>query len=280
MVKLSKGVMMNNKYLRYILGFLMLALILFAFLTSQFILFVVSIFFIIIATMEYRKMFKGKNIYVHKFLPELIGIMLAFVFSFSTDISSHHLVTPILLFGIIFSYIITVLRNKKPYMLSSMATIGAILFTFCGLYIIKLTYFYEHISAFYLITVYFIIVLIGDWSALLAGKLLKNTKPLAVEISPDKTIAGAVANLIFSCLTSLLLMIFLEFNVYQCLGFGIVTSIFAQFGDLTISSIKRDLGLKHSGTLFFEYGGILDRMDSFLFSAPAVYYYLFLPTMF
>ncbi len=270
---------MNNKYLRYILGFLMLALILFAFLTSQLILFVVSVFFIIIATIEYRKMFKEKDIYVHKFLPEIIGIMLAFVFSFSTDISSHHLVTPILLFGIILSYIITVIRNKKPYIISSLAAIGAILFIFCGLYIIKLTYFYEHISSFYLIAVYFTTVLIGDWSALIIGKLLKNTKSLAIEISPDKTIAGAFANLIFSCLTSLLLMIFLEFNVYQCLGFGIVTSIFAQFGDLTISSFKRDLGLKHSGTLFLEYGGILDRMDSFLFSAPAVYYYLFLPTM-
>ena len=83
MLKLSKGVMMNNKYLRYILGFLMLALILFAFLTSQLILFVVSVFFIIIATIEYRKMFKEKDIHVHKFLPEIIGIMLAFVFSFS-----------------------------------------------------------------------------------------------------------------------------------------------------------------------------------------------------
>lgn len=270
---------MNNKYLRYILGFLMLALILFAFLTSQLILFVVSVSFIIIATIEYRKMFKEKDIHVHKFLPEIIGIMLAFVFSFSTDISSHHLVTPILLFGIILSYIITVIRNKKPYIISSLAAIGAILFIFCGLYIIKLTYFYEHISSFYLIAVYFATVLIGDWSALIVGKLLKNTKHIAIEISPDKTIAGAAANLIFSCLTSLLLMIFLEFNVYQCLGFGIVTSIFAQFGDLTISSFKRDLGLKHSGTLFLEYGGILDRMDSFLFSAPAVYYYLFLPTM-
>jgi phosphatidate cytidylyltransferase len=53
-------------------------------------------------------------------------------------------------------------------------------------------------------------------------------------------------------------------------------SIFAQIGDLTISSLKRDLGVKHSGSLFLEYGGVLDRMDAFIFSAPALYYILYL----
>lgn len=266
----------NSKYLRYLAGFLLLAIILCAFYFSKTALIIVSAFFIIVAMAEYRNMYKQKEIYPHPILPELFGIVCAYIFIQAGDLSSHHLVTPLTMAAVIFSFIITIIRNKKPYIETSLSTIAAILFIFCGLYIIKLTYYFEHENAWYLILVYFLAVLAGDWIASIVGKNFE--KKLAPEISPNKTIAGAIANIITSCLACLLLAKLLGFSILSCLLLGAIISIFAQFGDLTVSAIKRDLDIKHSGSFFFEYGGVLDRMDSFIFSAPAAYYFLFLAT--
>lgn len=268
---------MNSKFFRYTLGFFLLFLILAAFYFSKLVLFFVSTFFIIIAMVEYRKMFKQKDIHIHPILPETIGFLTAFIFIFSKDLTNHYLITPLLMAGTIFSFILTVIRNKKPYMLTSFASIAAFLLIFCGLYIIKLTYYFEQQNAWHLILVYFMAVLSGDFIASQVGP--KFTKKLAPEISPNKTVAGAIANLIATCTICCSLNYFLGFSILKCAGLGAIISIFAQFGDLTISTFKRDLGIKHSGTMFLEYGGILDRMDAFIFSAPAAYYYLFIATI-
>ena len=266
---------MNNKYLRYALGFFLLAIIISAFYLSKSALFIVSIFFIIIALKEYREMFKEKNIYPHKVLPELIGIMCSYVFIFHENNDFHFFITPIILIGTILSFIVTVIRNKKPYIMTSLVSIMGFMLIFCGLYIIKLTYYFEENNAWYLILVYFSAVLSGDYSASIIGPKLPPIH-IAPEISPNKTLAGCISNLIFTCGICLLLTKFLNFSIPAALGLGCVISVFAQFGDLTVSTFKRDLGIKHSGSFFYNYGGILDRMDAFIFSAPAAYYYLFM----
>lgn len=263
---------MNSKFCRYSFGFLLLFLILFAFYFSDIALFLATIFFIIIAMSEYRNMFKQKEIYIHRFLPEIIGISIAYFFIFFDNISMHIFITPIILIGVIFSFSTTIIKNKKPYLLTSFATITSFLLIFCGLYIIKLTYFFKDINAWHMILTYFMAVLLGDFVASKIGP--KFTKKLASEISPNKTIGGAIANLVTSCIVCLSLSVLMNYPILYCLILGTITSIFAQIGDLTISSFKRDLGVKHSGTMFLEYGGILDRMDAFIFSAPAAYYCL------
>lgn len=263
---------MNSKFCRYCFGFLLLSLILFAFYFSDFALLIATIFFIIIAMNEYRNMFKQKEIYIHKFLPEIISFGIAYFFIFFDNISLHIFITPIILCGVILTFSTTILKNKKPYLLTSFSTIASFLLIFCGLYIIKLTYFFRDINAWYMILSYFCAVLFGDFIASKIGP--KFTKKLAPEISPNKTIGGAIANLITAIVICLSLKLFINYSVLNCLILGTIISIFAQIGDLTISSFKRDLGIKHSGTLFLEYGGILDRMDAFIFSAPAAYYCL------
>ena len=265
---------MNSKYCRYSLGFLLFSLILFAFYFSDIALLIVSIFFIIIALREYRKMFEQKEIHIHKFLPEIISIVLAVNFCTLKNIEYHLIVTPLLIIGTILSFIITILRNKKPYMLTSMATAMSFTFVLCGLSIIKLTYRYGNEKSWYIILIYFLSVLLGDFIASKIGP--KFTKKLAPEISPNKTIGGAIANLITACIVCATLNFLTDYSIIQCITLGTTISIFAQFGDLTISMLKRDIGIKHSGTLFYEYGGILDRMDAFIFSAPAAYYCLML----
>lgn len=264
-----------NKYLRYILGFLLLALILSAFYFSKLMLFLVSILFIIIASIEYRNMFKHKGIKLHPVLPEIIGILCSYIFIYSSSPDNQTLITPILVLGTVCSFILTVIKNQKPYLLTTLGTISTFLLIFCGLYITKFTYYYEKPDIFYFITIYFLAVLSGDWIASKIGPKF-NKRKLCPKISPQKTVSGAISNLIITCIICLLLTKTLDFTLIQSILTGIIISVSAQFGDLAISTIKRDLDIKHSGGLFLEYGGILDRMDAFIFSAPCVYYYLFI----
>lgn len=221
---------------------------------------------------EYREMFKNKGIYPHLLLPEIIGISLSFLYIFSkNDIFEFYIAQIIIVAGIILSFLITILLNKKPYIQTTLSTIVVILFILLGLYIIKISYLFDK----NVILVYFVAILLGDFTASKIGPKCKKYL-LSPEISPNKTILGAITNVIVSILVSLFLT--KELTIIQCVMFGIIISIFSQIGDLSISLIKRDLCLKHSGNLFNAYGGIFDRIDAFIFSAPIAYYFLLFST--
>lgn len=110
---------------------------------------------------------------------------------------------------------------------------------------------------------------IGDTTAYLAGSSIGGRK-LAPRISPNKTIAGAVAGLIGAASTGAL-----GFHVFAMgdprFGFaaGAVLGIAGQIGDLTESFLKRQAGVKDSGSLIPGHGGLLDRIDALLFAFPA-----------
>ena len=55
---------------------------------------------------------------------------------------------------------------------------------------------------------------------------------------------------------------------------GLIAAVFSQFGDLTASAYKRKMGIKDYGNLIPGHGGIMDRFDSVLFTAPVIFYYI------
>ncbi len=279
MLKHLRIIEMNNKYLRYSLGFILLVLILISFYSSPILQIILSVLFICAAMYEYRNMFKSQKIYIHRFLPELTGIYFATVFILNHNSFTQIYVLPVLIISFILSFVLTVIQNKKPYIITSFATFMSIFFIICGLYIIKLTYYFNNKSSALVILLYFITVLAGDYTASIVGQKFGKI-PLAKDISPNKTIEGSLANFAVTEILCLLFTLFINIKVYQAIILGGAISCFSQLGDLTISTIKRDLGLKHSSGLFYGYGGILDRLDAFIFSAPVAYYLLILFTFF
>lgn len=115
-----------------------------------------------------------------------------------------------------------------------------------------------------------------DTAAYFVGKAIGKTK-LAPNISPKKTIAGAVAGLAASAIFMVLYGVILKFGfkmdlpLYFYAVAGFVGSIAGQCGDLTASMIKRRMEVKDFGKILPGHGGILDRFDSILFIIPLVY---------
>jgi len=115
----------------------------------------------------------------------------------------------------------------------------------------------------------------GDVSALLIGSLFGKHK-LYPKISPNKTFEGLGGSIVGSIIVALaftfLFLPRLQKGVCILLAIGI--GILGQLGDFTESMLKRSAHVKDSGTLIPGHGGMLDRLDSFLFSAPFLHYSL------
>ncbi len=115
-----------------------------------------------------------------------------------------------------------------------------------------------------------------DTMAYFAGYVFGKHK-LAPKISPKKTIEGSVGGILGSVLFCAIFGYYVIPELFfHCIVMGVLGGIISQFGDLTASIFKRKMGIKDFGNLIPGHGGILDRFDSVLFTAPMVYYYIVL----
>jgi len=99
---------------------------------------------------------------------------------------------------------------------------------------------------------------------------------LAPTISPKKTVEGLVGGLIGAIIVSYAVRWWFlpELSGLDCLVLATLLTITGLWGDLTESAMKRSVGIKDSGGILPGHGGMLDRLDSLLFTAPAFYYYV------
>jgi phosphatidate cytidylyltransferase len=113
---------------------------------------------------------------------------------------------------------------------------------------------------------------LGDTAAYLGGRAF-GTRPLALRVSPNKTVEGLVFGIVGAALAVWAAGLYQDWlGGWNALLLGFVVGVAAPLGDLFESKIKRDAGTKDAGTLFGPHGGALDRLDAALFSLVAGYY--------
>lgn len=118
---------------------------------------------------------------------------------------------------------------------------------------------------------------IGDTAAYFAGHRWGRVK-LIPSVSPGKTVAGGIGGLVGAVLAAVLFAALLlkpyagvRLSPISAAVVGVIVGAVAQVGDLAESLLKREAGVKDSGTLFPGHGGVLDRFDSILFALPVAY---------
>ncbi|MDD3413580.1 MAG: phosphatidate cytidylyltransferase [Lachnospiraceae bacterium] len=182
----------------------------------------------------------------------------------------------LLLIGILiatmFVYVFNYPRFHSSYMMS---TVFGVLYIPVMLSFIYLTRMYT--DGNYLVWLIFISSWICDTCAYCVGMLIGKHK-LAPKLSPKKSIEGAIGGVVGSALvgglygyalTQIRSLDFVIIGIFVCIG-GI-GAVVSQIGDLTASALKRNHSIKDFGNLIPGHGGILDRFDSVIVTAPMIY---------
>jgi phosphatidate cytidylyltransferase len=110
---------------------------------------------------------------------------------------------------------------------------------------------------------------LGDTSAYLIGRAF-GRRPLAPQVSPKKTVEGALGGLVASGVAGAIAGVWFGLGILPVLGFGLGLALggVGQLADLSKSVLKRQVGAKDSGSLIPGHGGMLDRIDALLYAFP------------
>ncbi|MBF0536727.1 MAG: phosphatidate cytidylyltransferase [Nitrospirae bacterium] len=223
-----------------------------------------------ISQTEFLAMYKVKE--HQRYFFSLLGIIPICMTYKYNDIPTSLLVTMVatVLFGRLFvrKHPENALTDVAPYIISF-------------LYIpVMLSYFVKLLFIGPQMVIFLCAVIWGaDSFALYVGKAIGKRK-LYKQMSPNKTIEGAIAAIIGAILCCLLLRAYfgLTMSLSKTSLIGIILGVVGIAGDLVESMFKRDANVKDSGSLLPGHGGILDKIDGMLFSAPALYHMLIMFT--
>ena len=118
-----------------------------------------------------------------------------------------------------------------------------------------------------------ILTVFNDFAQFLFGKSFGKRK-IILKVSPNKTWEGFIGGVIATTILSLFLVPYLTpSSIVLAGGAGFVIAVTGFLGDVTMSAIKRDIGVKDTSSLLPGHGGILDRLDSLVFTAPLFFHY-------
>ena len=265
---------MNNFVKRTISGGIFVAIVVTSILLSPYTFAVVFAVFTALAAHEFHKLTnKPVDIQVNKTVA-LIGALLLFVCSFVY--ASGKFQYPVYSFyGLyIVAVFIAELYRKKQNPVNNLAyfILGQI---FIALPFSLLSYilFVSDYQPIILLAV-FISIWVNDTGAYVTGMLLGKHK-LFERISPKKTWEGFIGGAVFALLSGFVFSLFIpELNLLQWFIFSEIIVIFGTFGDLTESLMKRTENVKDTGNIIPGHGGLLDRFDSMLMSAPVIFIWL------
>ena len=220
---------------------------------------------------EFFSMLEKKGIIIFKYFGITIGaiIPLSILLRFELTKSWE-------LFFVVLAFLVLILmqfrrKEHEGVVVGISTTVFGILYVAWFLsFLIKIKYLP---NGTWLLLTLLLITKLGDIGAYLVGARFGKT-PLIPRISPKKSVEGAFAGLVFSILGALVSKMFVPYSYFHLAFLGGFLGILGQLGDLSESLMKRDCQIKDSSSLLPGLGGILDLMDSLIFTAPVFYFYM------
>ncbi len=228
--------------------------------------------FIAAALWELYHIAKGKGFEPLSGLGIVGSIAYVYTVFLSSEYPRYDVIPFILIIGLLILGFGTFFYSRsQPLVNLSLTFFGLFYLTIPLSLVISINFDYGRSYLIYLIAV----TKFTDIGAYFIGSYFGKTK-LAPYISPNKSWEGAIGGFLIGVLTSYLFALFypkLGFTHLESIGLGALLSLTSQFGDLTESLLKRDLGVKDSNHLP-GLGGMLDVVDSLVFTTPLMYFYL------
>ena len=232
----------------------------------------VCLFFFIYGGFEYFRMLRAAG--HHPLMTEGLLLTAAFlVASRWTEFDGLDILFTVGTIGVLVSCLFRKIPVARVAVATASTIFGALYTGYLGGFVIRLKMQGEGWGRDLLLLL-FLLVWGSDSFALWAGRAFGKT-PLAPTASPKKTWEGAIGG----ALGALLIAAILKLTIIHTLTWGdvvvvtVIIAVIGILGDLCESLLKRGTGVKDSGGLLPGHGGVLDRIDSMLFAAPALYYY-------
>jgi len=270
----------KNFFVRILSGIVYIAILMFGLLiNSQIYLFVYSLILVLLLNEFYSIV--RKSSFFSKLL-DLLGGLSLFIGSylyFSGILKSPLFLTPFV-FCILMRFIYELYQSKEDQPIKALAfsLFGQLYLSLpfslmtCLVFVHDTTNIPQYHFTF--ILALFLFIWINDSFAYLIGSLFGKHK-LFERISPKKSWEGFIGGALFAIIASIIYSLFYpSLSLIEWIVFALITVIFGTFGDLIESLFKRSLKIKDSGRIIPGHGGFLDRLDSFIFSLPALFIYI------
>ncbi len=262
---------LNKNATRMLTGFIMGTIVMLCIMYGDMSLLLMLVVLLGFGSREYVKILNHKGFYPSLKVIYLTEIILATVVYFKR----FDLVAITLTICAMCSFMWVLFRGKQPYIANVATTLLGMVY--CGWFPLHLIFLRDlscpkYDSGLGFVVLMFTAILLTDVGCYYVGTKLGKHK-LAPVISPNKTIEGSIGGMFFAILGAVVIGLFIDLSWYMSAIAGVICTVFAQIGDLCESMLKRDAGVKDSGSSLPGHGGFLDRTDSFILTIPIMYYF-------
>lgn len=262
---------LNKNATRMLTGFIMGTIVMLCIMYGDISLLLMLVVLLGFGSREYVKILNHKGFYPSLKVIYLTEIILATVVYFKR----FDLVAITLTICAMCSFMWVLFRGKQPYIANVATTLLGMVY--CGWFPLHLIFLRDlscpkYDSGLGFVVLMFTAILLTDVGCYYVGTKFGKHK-LAPVISPNKTIEGSIGGMFFAILGAVVIGLFIDLPWYMSAIAGVICTVFAQIGDLCESMLKRDAGVKDSGSSLPGHGGFLDRTDSFILTIPIMYYF-------
>ncbi len=243
--------------------------------------------FVSVGQFEFYRMFKNSGYYPQTAVGIFVGLLVVsgFYIGATSEREISNIFSPDVM--VAFAFVVSLLfrlfseRDSNGAMVDTALTFtGVVYVAWLMAYVVLLrSWGNGGIDGRDLIFFLFVVTWATDSGAYFVGSAFGKHR-LYSKISPKKSVEGALGGLFFSVLFAVICKYWFyhELNLHDAVALGLILGTVGQIGDLAESMIKRSARIKDSGGIFPGHGGVLDRIDSVLLNAPALYYYTIIAT--